>query len=143
MRDTAGAPQPPTNPPKGHKMSRQGLAQNEQKCQFQAKFGRFWAKNPNFYWRKQKFCYPRKGLSIYYVIRDWGVSSRFITILHRGGSPQFITILHRGGFEKKMECNNPFLALNKVKSHHFILFNVILWLRILSRIMKNIVNTCF
>ena len=25
-------------------------------------------------------------------------------------------------FERKMECYNPFLALNKVKSHHFILF---------------------
>ena len=42
-----------------------------------------------------------KGLSIYYVIRDGGEgSSRFITILHRGGSPQFITILHRGGSSK-------------------------------------------
>ena len=30
-------------------MSRQGLAQNEQKCQFRAKVGRFWAKNPFFY----------------------------------------------------------------------------------------------
>ena len=48
-------------------------------------------------------------------------SSRFITILHRGGSPQFITILHRGGpesllqyysFERKMEGYNPFLVLN-------------------------------
>merc|ERR1712163_27491 len=27
-------------------------------CQFWAKFGRFWAKNPFFYWRNQKFCYP-------------------------------------------------------------------------------------
>ena len=34
MQDTARAPQPPTNPPTGHQMSRQGLAQNEQKCQF-------------------------------------------------------------------------------------------------------------
>ena len=23
-----------------------------------AKFGPSWAKNPNFYWRKLKFCYP-------------------------------------------------------------------------------------
>ena len=23
--------------------------------------GRFWAKNPNFYWRKQKFWYPHNG----------------------------------------------------------------------------------
>ena len=37
------------------------------------------------------FCY--KGLSIYYVIRDGGGSSQFITILHRGGSWKFITIL--------------------------------------------------
>ena len=41
MRDTARAPQPPTNPSTGHQMSRQGQAQNEQKCEF-------WAKNPNF-----------------------------------------------------------------------------------------------
>ena len=62
-----------------------------------------------------------KGLSIYYVMRDGGGSSRFITILHRGGSPQFITILHRGGlesllqyysFERKMEGYIPFSALN-------------------------------
>ena len=55
MRDTARAPQPPTNPPTGHQMSRQGLTQNDQKCQFWAKLGCFWANNPNFYWRKQKF----------------------------------------------------------------------------------------
>ena len=48
MRDTARAQQPPTNPLTGHQMSRQGLAQNEQKCQFWAKLGRFWAKNPFF-----------------------------------------------------------------------------------------------
>ena len=30
----------------------------DQKCQFRAKFGHFGAKNPNFYWRKQKFWYP-------------------------------------------------------------------------------------
>ena len=51
-------PQPPANPPTGHQMGQQGLAQNEQKRQFQAKFGRFGAKNPNFYWKNQKFCYP-------------------------------------------------------------------------------------
>ena len=33
LRDTARAPQPPTN-----------RAQNDQRCQFGAKFGRFWAK---------------------------------------------------------------------------------------------------
>ena len=41
-----------------NQISRQGLAQNEQKCHFRAKFGLFWAKNPNFYWRNQKFCHP-------------------------------------------------------------------------------------
>ena len=44
LRDTARTPQPPTNTPTGHQMSRQGLAKNEQKCQFQAKFGCSWAK---------------------------------------------------------------------------------------------------
>ena len=72
-------------------------------------------------------------------------SSRFITILHRGGSPQFITILHRGGrqnllqyysFERKMEGYNPFSALNKLKVFHFILFNADLCLRVLSRFGK-------
>ena len=28
------------------------LAQNDQKCRFWTKFGRFWAKNPNFYGSK-------------------------------------------------------------------------------------------
>ena len=55
MRDTARAPQPPQKTLTGHKMSRQGLAKNEQKCHFLAKFGLFWAKNPNFYQRNQKF----------------------------------------------------------------------------------------
>ena len=45
LRDTARAPQPPTNPSTGHQMSRQGLAQNDQKCQFQAKFGGFGEKS--------------------------------------------------------------------------------------------------
>ena len=39
----------------------QCLAQNEQKCHYWAKFGRFWAKNPYSFGRKQKFWYPRKG----------------------------------------------------------------------------------
>ena len=34
--------------------------QNDQQCQFWAKFGRYQAKNPDFYWRKQKFWYPHK-----------------------------------------------------------------------------------
>ena len=34
LRDTARAPQPPTNPPREHQSRRQGLAQNDQKCQF-------------------------------------------------------------------------------------------------------------
>ena len=61
MRDTARAPQPPTDPPTGHRISLHGLAQIDQKCQFWAKFGCFWAKNPFFYWRNQKFCYPHNG----------------------------------------------------------------------------------
>ena len=61
MRDTARAPQPPTDPPTGHRKNLHGLAHINQKCQFWAKFGRFWAKNPFFYWRNQKFCYPHNG----------------------------------------------------------------------------------
>ena len=37
----------------------QCLAQNEQKCHYWAKFGRFWAKNPYSFGRKQKFQYQR------------------------------------------------------------------------------------
>ena len=39
--------------PNGPKMPL--LAQNNHKCILWAKFGRFWANNPNFYGRKQKF----------------------------------------------------------------------------------------
>ena len=45
-------------PTTGHWVSLLGLAQIDQKCQFWAKFGRFGAKNTNFYWKNQKFCYP-------------------------------------------------------------------------------------
>ena len=48
-RCLARAPQPPTNPPTRNEKSRQGLAQNDQKCQFRAKFGRVLAKNPTHY----------------------------------------------------------------------------------------------
>ena len=48
MRDTARAPQPPTDPPTGHRISLHGVAKNDQKCQFWSKFGRFWAKKPFF-----------------------------------------------------------------------------------------------
>ena len=48
MRDTARAPQLPTDPPTGHHISLHGLAQIDQKCQFWAKFGHSLAKNPNF-----------------------------------------------------------------------------------------------
>ena len=71
MRDTARPPQPTTNPPLGHQMRRQGLAQNDQKYQFRAKFGRFWAKNPNFYWRKQKFWYPHNGKTTQAPCSHW------------------------------------------------------------------------
>ena len=49
MRDTARVPQPSTDPPTGHRISLHGLAQIDQKCQFWAKFGRFWAKIPFFF----------------------------------------------------------------------------------------------
>merc|ERR1711994_17449 len=39
----------------------QYLAQNDQKCRFWTKFGRFSAKNPNFYGSKSKFWYPYYG----------------------------------------------------------------------------------
>ena len=35
-------------------MSQQGLAQNDQKCQFRAKFGGFLGKNPNFFTGESK-----------------------------------------------------------------------------------------
>ena len=57
-----------------------------------------WKGKPLFEMCRFHMDIARKGLSIYYVIREG--SSRFITILHRGGSPQFITILHRGGSSK-------------------------------------------
>ena len=44
LRDTARATQQPANPPTGHRMSRQGLAQNDQECQLCAKFGSFGSK---------------------------------------------------------------------------------------------------
>ena len=44
MRDTARVPQPPTDPPTGHRISLHGLAKIDQKCQFWAKFGHFGAK---------------------------------------------------------------------------------------------------
>ena len=58
-------------------MSRQGLAHINQKCQFWAKFGRFWAKNPFFYLRNHKFCYPHTGKPTYapcshcFLVRNW------------------------------------------------------------------------
>ena len=61
------------------------------------------------------------GLSIYYVLRDGGGSSRFITILHGGGLPNLLQYyIERGlerllqyySFERKMEGYNPFSALD-------------------------------
>ena len=48
-------------PTTGHSVSLHGMAQIDQKCQFWAKFGRFWAKNPFFYLRNHKLCYPHNG----------------------------------------------------------------------------------
>ena len=36
-------------------------APNEPAMNNNAKFGHFWAKNPNFYWRNQMFCSPPNG----------------------------------------------------------------------------------
>ena len=47
LRDTARAPQPPTNPPTGHHMS-----VNVKEGFFWAKFGRFWVESLNFYGKK-------------------------------------------------------------------------------------------
>ena len=47
----------------------QCLAQNEQKCHYWAKFGRFWAKNPYSFGRKQKFWYPRNKKNPRHLVR--------------------------------------------------------------------------
>ena len=47
-------------PTTGHWISLHGLAQIDQKCQFWAEFGRFWAKIL-FLLENQKFCYPHNG----------------------------------------------------------------------------------
>ena len=41
-----------------------------------AKFGHFGAKNPKFYWRNQKFCYPLNGKPI------WAPSSHCFLVRH-------------------------------------------------------------
>ena len=43
----------------------QYLAQSDQECRFLAKFGCFWAKNPYYFRRKQKFWYQCKGKTTY------------------------------------------------------------------------------
>ena len=58
--------QPPTN-----------RAPNEPAMDKNAKFGGFWAKNPNHYWRNQKFWDPHKGkptqapCSHWFLVRHW------------------------------------------------------------------------
>ena len=52
------------------------------------------------------------SLGAVHILRntEWGGgSSRFITILHRGGLE---SLLHYYSFERKMEGYNPFSALN-------------------------------
>ena len=49
------------------------FAQNDQKCIFWAKFGYFWAKNPNFNERKQKLWYPQKGKTTRYLVFCYGI----------------------------------------------------------------------
>ena len=78
-------------------------------------------------------------------------SSRFITILHRGGGLLNLLQYYRGGglqnllqyysFERKMEGYNPFSALNKLKCYHFILFNADVRLRVLSQIREIVANS--
>ena len=48
-------------PPKTENRALMQQCHINQKCQFWAKFGRFWAKDPFFYWRNHKFCYPHNG----------------------------------------------------------------------------------
>ena len=55
-----------------------------------------------------------KGLSIYYVIQNGGGSSRFITILHRGGLE---SLLQYYSFEWKMEGYIPFELSKKSPFH--------------------------
>ena len=59
-----------------------------------------WKGKPLFEMCRFHMDIARKGLSIYYVIRDRGGgpkgSSRFITILQRGGSSKFITVFQIG-----------------------------------------------
>ena len=68
LRDAVRAPQPPTNRAP-NEPTRSICAQESIFC---AKFGLFWAKNPNFCGRKGKFWYP--WFCLLYVV---GVQSEF------------------------------------------------------------------
>ena len=79
MRDTARAPQPPTNQPTGHQMSRKGLYVPK-KAYFWEKWP-FWAKYPNYFMKEQKFRYPliRKPLRhIVCIVLSDGHGSKWI-----------------------------------------------------------------
>ena len=82
-----------------------------------------------------------RGIEIFYGPSNSYDNKPFNFDWLRGGGLQ--SLFQYYSSERKMECYNPFSALNKVKSHHFILLNLNLWLRILSQNMKSAVNTCF
>ena len=86
MRDTARAPQSPTDPPTGHHISLHGLAQIDQKCQFWAKFSRFWAKNPFFTGEIKSFVThitenpPRHLCSHCFLVGHWTKCAKNVNI---------------------------------------------------------------
>ena len=67
MRDTAGAPQPPTIQQRGHQMSQQGLCVQE--STFWGKNGRFQFKHPNYFVREQNFCYKHIRKLLRHLVR--------------------------------------------------------------------------
>ena len=56
LRDTARAPQPPTNPPTGHQMSRQGLAKVRSQKEKTILFGKFSQHGGGGLPKSQNFC---------------------------------------------------------------------------------------
>ena len=72
-------------------------ASNGQKCQIWAKFGGFWAKNPNYYWRNQKFWDPHKGkptqapCSHWFLVRHWTKCAKMANLVIFGQKILFFT----------------------------------------------------
>ena len=82
------------------------------------------------------------GLSIYYEIQDRGEgSSRFITILHKGGLPNLLQF-YKGGFFKVYYNITDLVGIWKGSGHfqYYIYFYVVLKVRIFSQIWKTIAN---